>query len=706
MLTFSVLIWQFYENYSLQREERRYDELVDGIVNDIVDKIYRYEMVLQGGAGVFAASEEVTREEWQAYCEYQQTVTLYPGVQGVGFTKVLQPSELENHLEKIRAEGFPDYKVWPEGSREIYTTIIYLEPFDERNQRAFGYDMFTEPVRRSAMEHARDSGNASISGMVTLVQETGEEIQPGFLMYLPVYKKNTPLGSLEQRRAAIDGYIYAPFRVHDLMSSIFPDPIHLIDFEIYDGNNTSSQTLMFDSHSSPDDMVKERKPIFSSQKTLDLYGHQWTLAFHSMPAFETYAYGSYTPKGILTLAAGLLLSFMIFFYLRTLEKTSAHIHNINLALQESEKKYRFLAENIADVIWTVDLNGNITYISPAIEKMIGFTPEEVISMPMEQYIVQEDFDDLIARLTKALAKPQSERDPNIAAPVRHIAKNNRIIHVEISASWLLDENHEVIGVQGASRDITERKKAEEEIRKLNKELEQRVKERTIKLKAVNKELESFAYSVSHDLRAPLRALDGFSAQLKTKYGDQLDDQAKHYLDRIHKAVSFMGELIDDLLRLSKVTRSEFKQKQVDISQMAHEIIVRLRESNPQRQVEVEIPSGLTARGDPHLLKIAMENLLNNAWKFSENNPQAKIELGLTNEKSEPIFFIKDNGAGFDMDYSDKLFGAFQRLHGKKEFSGTGIGLATVQRIINRHGGRIWAESIEGEGATFYFTLPS
>lgn len=252
--------------------------------------------------------------------------------------------------------------------------------------------------------------------------------------------------------------------------------------------------------------------------------------------------------------------------------------------------------------------------------------------------------------------------------------------------------------------MIEKKLAEAEIHKLNEELEQRVAERTIQLEAVNKELQTFAYSISHDLRVPLRALDGFSANLQAKYDDQLDDQGRHYLNRIRKAALYMGELIDDLLNLSRLTRTEFKMQQVDLSKLSDEIFELLQEAEPQRKAKITICPGLYVRGDAGLLRAAMENLLGNAWKFSSREVQAIIEVNRKTVDGEEIFFIRDNGVGFNMAYADKLFGAFQRLHGANEFPGTGIGLATVQRVINRHGGKVWAESEVGKGATFYFTL--
>ena len=228
------------------------------------------------------------------------------------------------------------------------------------------------------------------------------------------------------------------------------------------------------------------------------------------------------------------------------------------------------------------------------------------------------------------------------------------------------------------------------------------------LEDANRELEAFSYSVSHDLRAPLRSIDGFSQILLEDYAEELDEEGKHYLDRVRSASQRMGRLIDDLLGLSRVTRSALNRRRVDLSALAEEVAGEFREANPERSVGFSAQKGLEVWGDIRLLRVALENLIGNAWKFTSKEPEAKIEFGLDEELSRrgraPVYYVKDNGAGFEMSYADKLFGAFQRLHGASEFEGTGIGLATVQRIVRRHGGSIWAEGEVGRGATFYFTL--
>jgi PAS domain S-box-containing protein len=276
--------------------------------------------------------------------------------------------------------------------------------------------------------------------------------------------------------------------------------------------------------------------------------------------------------------------------------------------------------------------------------------------------------------------------------------------VEVQYLPAYDAAGQVFAVAFVALDVTERKRAEEAILELNAGLERRVAERTAQLQTINKELEAFSYSVSHDLRAPLRSIDGFSKAVLEDYAHLLDAEGQDYLQSIRTASQRMGQLIDDLLKLSRVTRGEMQHEPVNLTGLVLDIAQELRRAEPDRRVDLSVAPDLRVLGDPKLLRIALYNLVGNAWKFTYRCEKACIQVGCLQQEGQTVYYVRDNGAGFNMKYVDKLFGAFHRLHAASEFEGTGIGLATVHRIIHRHGGQIWAESEEGKGAAFYFTI--
>lgn len=368
------------------------------------------------------------------------------------------------------------------------------------------------------------------------------------------------------------------------------------------------------------------------------------------------------------------------------------------AYRMSVRRYRELLTELSEGIGIVDLDEKFVFVNEAFCNMIGYEKEDLLGTDSRMVIHRDDRDrirDETASRIKGISSTYQ---------IRMIRKDGEERICRISAIPSRNDTGDVEGTLGFMTDITERVHAENEVRKLNEELAKRVEERTAELEAANKELESFAYTVSHDLRAPLRIIDGFSQAIEEDYGGSLDEAGRDYLSRIRSGVNNMAGLIEDILGLSRVTRAEMERVDVNLSRLAEEVATELQEGDPDRQPNVTIEPELIARCDKRLMRILLQNLFENSWKFTTNVDVPQISFGKGQVNGEEVFFVKDNGVGFSMEYAEKLFKPFQRLHRADEFEGSGIGLATVMRIITRHGGRIWAEAELGRGATFYFTL--
>ena len=417
---------------------------------------------------------------------------------------------------------------------------------------------------------------------------------------------------------------------------------------------------------------------------------------------------------------------------REIEETNQGILALNLELEQhieelkvSEARFEALVSTVPDIIYRIDKEGRFTFLNAAI-RLLGYQPEDLIGKHFGQIILPKEVDTVSRE--KILPQYLNKTTGDSGAPklfderragkrkttgleIRLIPKkvkstiaalieplNTEVVPVEINSSGLYEThiktgNKYFIGTVGVIRDITDRKLKDEELRKANHDLS-----------AINKELESFAYSVSHDLRAPLRSIDFFSQTLLNDCWDRLDESSRDTLKRVRAASQRMATLIDELLNLSRLSRSEMKREKIDLSSLFRSIASELEKSDPDRKIEWVTANKAETFGDPALLRVVLENLIGNSWKFTGKHPRAKVEFGVTNIDNQVVYFVRDDGAGFEMEYAGKLFGAFQRLHSPSEFPGTGIGLATVQRIINRHHGRIWAKGKVEEGATFYFTL--
>jgi len=715
-LIITVLASHFVKAEVESAAQREFDFTGNETRLEIEARLKASAQMLRSGAALFDATDTVSRADWHTFTRRLQLDQNLPGIQGLGFALLIPRAQIEQHVQAIRGEGFPDYQVRPTGERELYSAIVYLEPFDARNQRAFGYDMYSEPVRRAAMERARDEDAAALSGKVILVQETDEDVQAGVLMYVPVYRHGVPLETIAQRRAALRGWVYSPYRMNDLMRGTLwhwdrGSNGKQISLQVYDGDAPSVDTLLYDSEA-----AKGRAPDLNARMTqiipVDIAGHRWTLRFTQPGGMAAVAdYGSFWLVlfgGTIStlLLAGLMLwrQDRVRFYRERAE--------VGEALRQSEERYRVLVEHSADGILIADLETKrFLYANPAMCRMLGYTQDELKTRDASNVVPQDD-------LPRALAEfeAQARGEKTLAADLPLLRKDGSIVHADINSTVItLAGSPSMLGI---FHDITERKRMEATLREQQK------------LAATG----TLARGMAHEINNPLMGIMNY-AELIT---DAAADNAP--------LVEYATEILVEGRRVAKMTQSllGFTQQRVSavcatttLGALVATVLPPAEETAQAKGLALSCDSAadlppVTCR--PGQLEQVITALLANAMEAWRENGQATegekriliSALALaTSDQSSVIsdqlsvenaritdrasdcrrlrLTVEDNGPGIPATIREQVFDPFFTTKDRTQHAGLGLWISRT--IVQEHGGALTFDSEVGRGTRFHLDLP-
>ena len=720
MLIFVTLwVWSSVKQKIITDNTELFEQETQLIEAAVKSRANLYIAALKSGVGLFDASDNVSRDEWKKFSESLELQKNFPGIQGYGYSLYIPKNTRESHINKIRSEGFPEYTIKPAGERDEYTSIIYLEPFDERNQQAFGFDMFSEKNRRAAMTAARDTGDPQMSARVTLVQEIDEDVQAGFLIYLPQYLKGIALNNTDNRKRALEGYVYAPFRMKDFLNGILGDRELVIDFSVYDGdreNVNNEEYFMYSSKRPGEPAVPEEFSYLTSTRTITIANHNWTLVFSPRPEFGIGA--SKTLSATLALFSGIVLSFLIslIFYLLSAsqlraqiialrmtenlrnetaqkekinEKLEKKISEVELARKNAEiedQKTKAILASIGDGLVVVDKDGNIVLVNNAFEKMTGLPSGDILGKKMSKLLsIVDEHGVLIPEAERPITRTLGNQKPtnNGNKIIEYIRDDGTKFPVAISVAPILIDN-EFIGAVEVFRDIT-------------KEYE------------VDKAKTEFVSLASHQLRTPLTAINWYTEMLLTDTTEKLSPTQRDYVNEINNGSNRMIELVNALLNVSRIELGNFAvdPKIVNPKDILQSVVKDMKVLTKEKKIKLKVDDTKSPDeyiADTNLFRMIFQNLISNSIKYTNTG---EVVVSIYPKDAVLRIEVKDSGYGIPEDQKEYIFSKLFRADNVRaqDTTGTGLGLYIIKSIIESVDGKIWFESTEGEGTTFFVELP-
>lgn len=685
---FTVLVTVAARRVTQQRDRLRFENAVNSMQDRIGNRLHAYEALLRATAAFVTVRGTVSRAEFKAFVEATDVHRAYPGIQGVGLMKKVAPSDAEAFTAKIRGEGLPDFRVWPDHPREWLMPITYLEPLDRRNAVALAYDMTTEPVRREAIERARDTGQPALSGRVTLVQEIDPNKQAGFLMYFPVYRPG-PLGTAEQRRAAFDAHVYAPFRGDDFFAGIFETERARLAFSVYDGDAPEPASLI---HATKE-RVSGHSPLFSQTRALNFAGRRWTIAYETGPVFEQGSTRDIIPYA---LVLGIAISVIVAVIARG-QWLAARAAEAAEARAELERRNLYALFQQAPAAVAILRGDRFVYeLSNPLNNYFAGN-RELVGKAVLEALPEAASQGLYALLTQVYRSGQPFVGKEVPVEVRQSDDTTKKLYLNGVYEPLRNAEGRIEGVLAFAYDVTELVIARQKVEALAEDLRTAVRAR-----------DDFLAIAGHELKTPLTAL---SLQLQSAlHADNRAAEHKMPVEtrrRVERAVMHLRRLqalVNELLDVSRISsgRLKLEYEDLDFAELLREVTDRLSQEDHRLALKVTAPASIRGRWDRIRAEQVLTNLVSNALKYGAGKP---VELDLAEIDGRVRLSVTDHGIGIAPEDQERIFGRFERAVSERNFGGLGLGLWISRQIVEAFQGTISCISVQGQGSTFTVELP-